>query len=64
MNRALSGEIDRLTAIVQTQNKDLEDLRLSFVDQSALQKRISEDMAMMVILFAEIESLRLRVKQT
>jgi len=33
-------------------------------DQSALQKRISEDMAMMVVLFAEIESLRMRVKQT
>jgi hypothetical protein len=48
--------------IVDTQNRDLEDLRLNLADQSALQKRIGEDMALMVVLFAEIESLRRRVK--
>ena len=63
-NRALSAEIDRLTKIVDNQNRDLEDLRLSLADQSSLQKRINEDMAMMVVLFAEIESLRKRVKET
>ena len=31
-------------------------------DEAALQKRINENMALMVILFAEIESLRKRVK--
>ena len=46
------------------QEKDLEELRLSMTDQAALQKRVSEDLAMMVVLFAEIESLRRRVKET
>ena len=31
-------------------------------DEVALQKRINEHMALMVVLFAEIESLRQRVK--
>ena len=48
----------------QQQAADLEELRLNWADQSALQKRIKEDMALMVVLFAEIESLRKRVKQT
>jgi hypothetical protein len=39
-------------------------LRLSLADQAALQKRLDEYMAMMVVLFAEIESLRKRVKDT
>ena len=47
---------------MKTQSKDLEDLRLALADQAALQKRINEDMALMVVLFAEIESLRKRVK--
>ena len=42
----------------------MEELRLNWADQSALQKRIKEDMALMVVMFAEIESLRKRVKQT
>ena len=31
-------------------------------DDMSLQRRINEDMALMVVLFAEIESLRKRVK--
>jgi len=37
-----------------TQNQDLQDLRLAIADQASLQKRINEDMALMVVLFAEI----------
>lgn len=53
-NRNLSAEIDRLTHIKVQQEKDLEELRLSMTDQVALQKRVSEDLAMMVVLFVEI----------
>lgn len=63
-NRVLSAEIERLQKIVHTQKEDLEELRLSMSNQAALEKRINEDMALMVILFAEIESLRIRVKDT
>ena len=37
-------------------------MRLKLADDIALQKRINEDMALMVVLFAEIETLRMRVK--
>ena len=60
----MSAEIDRLNKIVQSQSSDLEELRLSLADESALQKRIAENMALFVVLFAEIESLRRRVKET
>lgn len=58
----MSSEIDRLL----NENKDLEtqveDVRLRLTDESALHKRINEHMGLMVVLFAEIESLRGRVK--
>jgi hypothetical protein len=37
-------------------------VRLRLSDESALQKRINEHLALMVVLFAEIETLRNRVK--
>jgi deoxyadenosine/deoxycytidine kinase len=37
-------------------------LRIRFTDETALHKRIQEHLALFVILFAEIESLRKRVK--
>lgn len=40
----------------------MEEVRLRLSDEAALQKRINEHMALMVVLFAEIESLRKRVK--
>lgn len=58
----MADEIERLNR----ENKDLEEqtkeVRLRLTDETALQKRINEHMALMVILFAEIESLRRRVK--
>jgi hypothetical protein len=49
-----------------SENKDLEvqveDVRLRLTDESALSRRVNEHMALMVVLFAEIESLRKRVK--
>jgi hypothetical protein len=38
--------------LIEQQTTDLEELRLALADQSALQKRISEYMALMVVLFA------------
>jgi hypothetical protein len=38
------------------------EVRLRLSDESALQKRINEHLALMVVLFAEIETLRNRVK--
>ena len=47
------------------ENEDLEtqtkDVRLRLSDESSLQKRINEHLSLMVILFAEVESLRKRV---
>ena len=63
-NRMLSAEIERLQQLNEQHSADLEELRLALADQSALQKRINEYMALMVVLFAEIESLRRRVKDT
>ena len=58
----LSAEIDRLNRIIEGQKEEISELRLRMSDEAALQKRINEHMALMVILFAEIESLRKRVK--
>lgn len=46
----------------KSQEEQLYELRLKFADEAALQKRINEHMALMVVLFAEIETLRKRVK--
>jgi predicted RNase H-like nuclease (RuvC/YqgF family) len=58
----LSAEIDRLNKIVEQLQAELAELRIMFADQTALSKRINEHMALMVVLFAEIESLRLRLR--
>lgn len=50
----LSVEIDRLLEIMEQQKEDLGELRLRLADESALQKRINEHMALFVVLFAEI----------
>lgn len=49
---------------MEIQKGDLEDLRIRLSDNFSVQKRVNEDMALMVVLFAEIESLRRRVKET
>lgn len=41
---------------------EISELRLRYVDDNALEKRINEHLALFVVLFAEIESLRKRVK--
>lgn len=46
------------------QEKQIETLNLSLSNDVSLQKRINEHLALMVVLFAEIESLRKRVKDT
>ena len=44
------------------QEGQISELRLRLSDDVALQKRIQEHMGLMVVLFAEIETLRQRVK--
>lgn len=40
----------------------MSELRIRFTDETSLHKRIQEHLALFVVLFAEIESLRKRVK--
>lgn len=42
--------------------EEIGEMRLRMTDEVALQRRINEHMALLVVLFAEIESLRKRVK--
>jgi hypothetical protein len=51
-----------LSAENRSQETQLYDLRIDYADKVALQKRIQEHMALMVVLFAEIECLRERLK--
>ena len=57
-------EIDRLTLLNQQLTVEVSDTRLRLSDQTALEKRVEEYMGLMVILFAEIETLRRRVTET
>ena len=58
----LNDEIDRLSVLVEQKEEDLGEIKLRFSDEAALVKRIQEHLALFVVLFAEIESLRKRVK--
>lgn len=60
--KVLNDEIDRLTKLVEEKEEDLGEIKLRFSDEAALVKRIQEHLSLFVILFAEIESLRKRVK--
>lgn len=58
----LNEEIDRLSVLVEEKEQDLGEIKLRFSDEAALVKRIQEHLGLFVVLFAEIESLRRRVK--
>lgn len=58
----LTEEIDRLNRINNSLQSEIHDLRLSSTDGISLRKRHEESLALMVLLFAEVESLRLRVR--
>ena len=60
--KVLNEEIDRLSVLVEQKEEDLGSIKLRFSDESALVKRIQEHLSLFVVLFAEIESLRKRVK--
>ena len=60
--KVLNEEIDRLTVLVDQKEEDLGDIKLRFSDETALVKRIQEHLSLFVVLFAEIESRRKRVK--
>lgn len=61
-NHFLNEEIDRLTRILTERDEEISELRVRFSDEAALTKRINEHLSLFVVLFAEIESLRKRVK--
>lgn len=46
----------------QELEQDIGELRIRYSDEAALQKRLNEQLSLFVVLFAEIESLRKRVK--
>ena len=48
--------------LVDQKEEDLGEIKLRFSDETALVKRIQEHLSLFVVLFAEIESLRKRVK--
>jgi hypothetical protein len=49
---------------LQERDEEISELRVRFSDETALSKRINEHLSLFVVLFAEIESLRKRLKQT
>ena len=59
----LSEEIKRLNGINSDLEEQARDVRLRLTDETALQKRMNEHLSLMVILFAEIETLRNRVRE-
>ena len=61
-NKVLSEEIKRLNGINSDLEEQARDVRLRLTDETALQKRMNEHLSLMVILFAEIETLRNRVR--
>lgn len=55
------NEIKRLKEENNMLKQRVEDLGISLSDEIALEKRVQEHMALLVVLFAEIESLRSRI---
>ena len=55
------NEIKQLKEENNMLKQRVEDLGISLSDEIALEKRIQEHMALLVVLFAEIESLRSRI---
>jgi cell division protein FtsB len=60
----LGEEIDRLNRINTALQSEIHDLRLGSSDNVALRKRLEENLSLIVILFAEVESLRMRLKES
>ena len=58
----MNDEIDRLNLIIRERDSDLAEIKLRLSDENALVARIQEHLSLFVVLFAEIESLRKRVK--
>ena len=59
----LGGEIDRPNAVSRSTTAEIEDLRLKLADMATLEKRLQEQLGLMVVLFAEIESLRRQLSE-
>jgi hypothetical protein len=57
----LADEIDRLTRVNLSLQNEVHDLRLNSSDNVSLRKRLEESATLMVLLFVEIEALRMRV---
>jgi deoxyadenosine/deoxycytidine kinase len=59
----LSNEIDRINGILSNTERENSDLKMNIVGYNQLRIRYEEQLALMVIIFAEVESLRSRVKE-
>jgi hypothetical protein len=59
----LSAEIDRLNKLKTELEQEIADMRIRYVDEASLHRRLNEHLTLFVVLFAEIESLRIRVKE-
>lgn len=57
------NEVERLNNLNKDLEQQAEELRIRLSDQAALEKRIQEHLALFVVLFAEIESLRKKVDE-
>ena len=60
----MGREIDRLNIKNEEYKMEVSIMRLKLSDVISLEKRNQEMMGLMVVLFAEIESLRKRVEET
>lgn len=60
----LSREIDRLSEENVRMKDELAILRLRITNEVSLQKRIEEQLGLLVVLFAEVESLRSRLQSS
>ena len=58
----MNHEIERLNKVKGDLDQEIADMRIRYVDESALHRRLNEHLTLFVVLFAEIESLRIRVK--
>lgn len=61
-NRFLGGELERIGRTNKRQSEELAELRLGIAEDNYLQRRINEDLGLFVVLFAEVEALRARVR--
>lgn len=59
----MTTEIERLNKFINDQKTELDQWRFKYAEHSSLHHRLQEQLALLVLCFAEIETLRNRVKE-